>query len=91
MTRLWEKGLPLDQQVLRYTAGEDHRLDERLVAHDIRGSIAHAEMLHAQGMLSAEDCKAICDGLRTVGDDHAAGAGRSSSTMKTRIRQSKID
>jgi argininosuccinate lyase len=73
MTRLWEKGLPLDQQVLRYTAGEDHRLDERLVQHDVRGSIAHAEMLHAQGMLSAEDCTAICDGLQAVGSDHAAG------------------
>ena len=73
MTRLWEKGLPLDQQVLRYTAGEDHRLDERLVEHDIRGSIAHAEMLLAQGMLNEADCAAICDGLRTVGEEHAAG------------------
>lgn len=73
MTRLWEKGLPLDQQVLRYTAGEDHRLDERLVEHDVRGSIAHAEMLLAQGMLSSEDCAAICDGLRVLGKEHAEG------------------
>ncbi len=76
MTRLWEKGLPLDQQVLRYTAGEDHRLDERLVAHDIRGSVAHAEMLEAQGMLSAEDCAAICEGLEKIGAEHAQGEWR---------------
>ena len=73
MTRLWEKGLPLDQQVLRYTAGEDHRLDARLVAHDVRGSVAHAEMLNAQGLLSDDDCRLICDGLRDVGAAHARG------------------
>jgi len=43
VSRLWEKGLPLDQRVLRYTAGEDHLLDARLVPYDVRGSIAHAE------------------------------------------------
>ena len=73
MTRLWEKGLPLDEQVLRYTAGEDHQLDERLVAHDVRASIAHAEMLRARGYLSVEDCEAICDGLETIGASHANG------------------
>ncbi len=66
MSRLWEKGLPLDQRVLRYTAGEDHLLDARLVSHDVRGSIAHAEMLAAQQLISAEDCTAICDGLREL-------------------------
>lgn len=73
MTRLWDKGLPLDQRVLRYTAGEDHLLDARLVPYDIRGSIAHAEMLNAQGYLSADDCKAICDGLTRLGEQFAAG------------------
>jgi hypothetical protein len=29
--------------VLAYTAGDDYQLDERLVAYDIRASIAHAE------------------------------------------------
>ena len=31
MTRLWDKGAPLDERVLRYTAGEDHALDNRLI------------------------------------------------------------
>lgn len=73
MSRLWEKGLPLDERVLRYTAGEDHQLDARLVAHDVRGSIAHAEMLEAQGLLSAGDCEAIVVGLRALQAGHAAG------------------
>jgi argininosuccinate lyase len=35
-----------------YTAGEDHLLDARLVAYDVQASIAHAQMLHAQKLLS---------------------------------------
>jgi argininosuccinate lyase len=66
MSRLWEKGLPLDERVLRYTAGEDHLLDARLVPYDVRGSIAHAEMLATVDLISAEDCASICDGLRAL-------------------------
>jgi len=73
MSRLWEKGLPLDERVLRYTAGEDHLLDARLVPYDVRGSIAHAEMLADQDLISAEDCAAIRDGLTVLKDSFAAG------------------
>lgn len=73
MTRLWEKGLPLDERVLQYTAGEDHLLDARLVAYDIRGCIAHAEMLAEQDLLSSDDCAAICNGLTELGEEFAAG------------------
>ncbi len=66
MSRLWDKGLPLNERVLRYTAGEDHVLDARLVAYDVRGSIAHAEMLAAQGLISDTDCAAIRDGLNAL-------------------------
>ena len=66
MTRLWDKGLPLAERVLRYTAGEDHLLDARLVPYDVAGSIAHAEMLAAAGLISADDCAAICAGLKTM-------------------------
>ena len=51
MSRLWDKGAPLDERVLAYTAGEDHLLDERLVRYDIEASIAHADMLAAAGAL----------------------------------------
>jgi argininosuccinate lyase len=73
MSRLWDKGLPVDQRVLRYTAGEDHQLDARLVAYDVRGSIAHAEMLAEQGLLSATDCEAITTGLKKLLADFKAG------------------
>jgi len=72
MTRLWEKGLPLAERVLLYTAGEDHLLDARLVPYDVRGSIAHAEMLAAVGLISDEDCAAIRDGLNALDAGFAA-------------------
>jgi len=73
LSRLWDKGLPLDARILRYTAGEDHLLDARLVHYDVLGSIAHVEMLAATGLLSAADCVAICDGLRKLAAEFAAG------------------
>lgn len=76
MTRLWDKGQPLDERVLAYTAGEDHALDERLVEYDVRASIAHAEMLAARGLLSAEDRTSICAALEDIGAAHARGEWR---------------
>jgi argininosuccinate lyase len=76
MTRLWDKGTPLDARVLEFTAGDDHALDNRLVRYDIQASIAHAEMLEVQGLLSAQDLKLICDALTAIGSEHAAGAWR---------------
>jgi argininosuccinate lyase len=73
MTRLWDKGLPLDERVLRYTAGEDHLLDARLVHYDVRGSIAHAEMLADVGLIDDIDCRAICDRLRELEASFDAG------------------
>jgi len=76
MSRLWDKGAPLDERVLRYTAGEDYALDERLVRYDVRASIAHADMLHAQQLLSAEDLERIRGGLRALADEHERGLWR---------------
>ena len=74
MTRLWDKGAPLDARVLAYTAGDDFALDDRLVPYDVRASIAHAEMLAVQGLLSAPDLDAVRGALTAIGDEHARGA-----------------
>jgi argininosuccinate lyase len=74
MGRLWDRGEPLDELVLQYTAGEDHGLDDRLVAYDVRASIAHARMLAKAGYLSEKDLGSVVDGLGAIGDAHARGA-----------------
>ena len=76
MTRLWDRGVPLDARVLEYTAGEDHALDERLVAYDVRASIAHAEALAAAGLLSPADLAALSGALAEVAAAHARGEWR---------------
>jgi len=62
--------------VLNYTAGEDYALDERLVQYDVRASIAHAEMLHAQQLINDADLEAIRSGLTALADEHARGLWR---------------
>src|SRR6202522_1066981 len=76
MTRLWDKGAPLDARVLGYTAGDDYVLDNRLVRYDIQASIAHADMLAVQGLLSAQDLEFIREALTAIGEEHARGKWR---------------
>jgi argininosuccinate lyase len=76
MTRLWDKGTPLDTRVLNYTAGDDHQLDDRLVRYDVQASVAHVEMLGEQGLVSPQDVATIRAALESIGDEHARGHWR---------------
>jgi argininosuccinate lyase len=49
-------------------------VDSRMWAHDIAGSRAHAQMLVATGVLSAEDGKSIADGLDLVAAEFSDGS-----------------
>lgn len=62
---------PVSDLVKRYTASVD--FDQRMAAHDIQGSLAHAEMLAHCGILSTEDLKAIQGGLAQVLQEIEAG------------------
>ena len=73
MARLWDKGRPLDERILKFTVGEDHQLDERLLKYDVLASIAHTQMLEEQGLLTSLDSKAICDGLKKLHKQHSQG------------------
>ena len=46
--------------------------DKALWRQDIAASKAHVAMLGAQGIVSAEDARAIADGLDQIGEDYAA-------------------
>ncbi len=48
--------------------------DSRMFEEDITGSIAHATMLAAQGIISKEDGAAICEGLEKIRADIESGA-----------------
>jgi argininosuccinate lyase len=62
---------PVDERVKRYTASVS--FDRRLADFDIMGSLAHARMLAAAGILSAEDLAAIERGMAEIRGEIAAG------------------
>jgi len=52
MTKLWQKGYRLHEQVEHFEAAQNSLLDNRLVRHDVWGSLAHVAMLKKIGILS---------------------------------------
>jgi argininosuccinate lyase len=62
---------PVTERVKRYTASVD--FDRRLAVVDIAASLAHARMLAAAGVISAEDLTAIERGLETIRGEIARG------------------
>ena len=63
---------PMSELVKRYTASVF--FDKRLWRADIQGSLAHAEMLHAQGLLGADDWAAIQKGMAQITSEIESGA-----------------
>src|SRR5215207_500529 len=49
--------------------------DRRFYQEDIAGSIAHARMLGRQGIIPADDARAIVDGLARLATELAAQGG----------------
>ncbi|PND36075.1 argininosuccinate lyase [Paucibacter aquatile] len=62
---------PMSDLVKRYTSSVF--FDKRLWAADIQGSLAHAEMLHAQGILAAQDLADIERGMAQIKSEIEAG------------------
>ncbi len=62
---------PVDELVQRYTASVT--FDKRLAEFDIQGSLAHAEMLCAQKILSEQDYTDIQRGLAQIREEVRAG------------------
>ncbi|HMX11872.1 MAG TPA: argininosuccinate lyase [Burkholderiaceae bacterium] len=63
---------PMSELVKRYTASVF--FDKRLWQADIEGSLAHADMLAAQGIISAQDLADIQRGMATIRAEIEAGA-----------------
>src|SRR6476620_7804563 len=63
---------PVNDLVKRFTASVS--FDQRLAAFDIEGSLAHARMLHACGILSEDDLRSIERGLGEIRQEIESGA-----------------
>src|SRR6478609_8223700 len=63
---------PVDELVKRFTASVS--FDRRLAQVDILGSLAHAQMLAAQKIISKADLAAIQKGMVAISDEIESGA-----------------
>jgi argininosuccinate lyase len=73
VSKLWDKGLALDELVERFTVGRDYLLDQELVNADCLASMAHAAMLEKIGILSPLERQALQEGLAEIVRRNQAG------------------
>ena len=66
MDKLWSKGSNQNKLIEQFTIGNDRILDLQLAKHDIRGSIAHVQMLQNIGLLTKEEMEQLCAALQDI-------------------------
>ena len=69
----WEKRLNGEPDELTVEFVESLSIDKRLYKYDIVGSIAHAQMLSEQKLITKDEFKQIKDGLIEISEEIAAG------------------
>lgn len=69
----WEKRLSGGPDELAVNFVESLSFDRRLYKHDIAGSIAHAQMLAAQGLITKNELAEIKKGLLEIAEEIASG------------------
>lgn len=62
---LWQKGFEPDKMIEEFTVGQDRDLDLRLARYDVRGSMAHIQMLQTIGLLQKDELDKL---LAALGD-----------------------
>jgi argininosuccinate lyase len=73
-------GAAMDPAAATLNASVD--FDRRLLAHDVRGSQAHARMLASVGLISAADAEAIASGLDRVAGEFTRGERKLDPAME---------
>ena len=74
MAKMWAGVTAGDTDPLADDFNSSIRFDQRLYRQDIRGSMAHAAMLSARGILTGAERDALCAGLGSILEDLDSGA-----------------
>ena len=64
--KLWEKGIPVNEAIEKFTVGKDRELDLYLAPYDILGSMAHVTMLESVGLLEKKELPVLLDALKKL-------------------------
>ncbi|HSM63736.1 MAG TPA: lyase family protein, partial [Gillisia sp.] len=61
--KLWDKGIPINKKIEKFTVGNDRELDMFIAGYDITASKAHARMLGKVNILTPTEVEEICGEL----------------------------
>ena len=64
--KLWDKGFSTDKKIDFFTVGNDRELDLVLARYDVKGSLAHAGMLHEIGLLTDAEMSGVEKALEKI-------------------------
>lgn len=64
--KLWQKETDVNKAVENFTVGNDREFDLMLAPFDVLGSMAHAKMLAAVGLLTNEEADLLCSELKLI-------------------------
>lgn len=64
--KIWEKGIPVDELIEKFTIGKDRELDVFLAPFDVIGSIAHVKMLNSINLISDEELPLLTQELTNI-------------------------
>ncbi|EZH72204.1 argininosuccinate lyase [Aquimarina atlantica] len=71
--KLWDKGLPTDQKIDRFTVGNDRQLDMVIARYDVQATLVHAKMLYKINLLSDQEISEIEKELNILGREIEKG------------------
>lgn len=66
MSTLWNKGTQASSYVDEFTVAGDRELDNRLALYDVKGSLAHIQMLQSIGLLGADELEILTKALNDI-------------------------
>ncbi|MBN1767208.1 MAG: argininosuccinate lyase [Prolixibacteraceae bacterium] len=64
--KIWEKGIPVDALIEKFTIGKDRELDLVLTPFDVLGSMAHVKMLHSIQLIDDDELPEILNELTKI-------------------------
>src|SRR6266850_646285 len=71
--KLWQKDKDSHSEVIRFTVGQDRKMDLHLARFDVLGSLAHIEMLESVGLLSNDERQKLSSELKVIYRQIVAG------------------
>ena len=66
MNKLWEKSVPVNERIEKFTVGKDREMDLHLAKYDVLGSMAHIIMLESIGLLTSAELQLLLPELRNI-------------------------